>query len=103
MFLMNGGQRMYLVTYDIEEDKLRRKIATKLESYGKRVQYSVFECKLEPKKYKKMYAELIKLTEDKEGVNIRIYFFDMHTEDKTVTIGDPSYVSETMKEDVLFI
>ena len=36
---------MYIVSYDITSNKLRRKIAKELENYGVRVQYSVFECR----------------------------------------------------------
>ncbi|GAA5528321.1 CRISPR-associated endonuclease Cas2 [Herpetosiphon gulosus] len=35
-----------LISYDIPHDKRRSKIAKTLENFGKRVQYSVFECQL---------------------------------------------------------
>ena len=35
---------LVLVVYDIPDDKRRTKLATFLEGYGRRVQYSVFEC-----------------------------------------------------------
>ena len=38
-----------VVSYDISDDKRRRKVAKIMEGYGFRVQYSVFECDLEPK------------------------------------------------------
>ena len=37
---------MYLVSYDIESDRLRKKISDTLENYGIRIQYSVFECEI---------------------------------------------------------
>ncbi len=62
----------FLISYDIEEDKKRNKIAKLLEDYGKRVQYSVFECliDLEQLKYIKKKAEEII---DKEKDSLRIY------------------------------
>jgi CRISPR-associated protein Cas2 len=36
----------YTVVYDITEDPRRLKVAKTLQSYGERVQYSVFECLL---------------------------------------------------------
>ena len=39
-----------LVSYDISDDKRRRKVCKILEGYGYRVQYSVFECDLDDKK-----------------------------------------------------
>ena len=34
---------MYLISYDITKDKVRRKVDKELENYGRRVQFSVFE------------------------------------------------------------
>ena len=33
---------LYVISYDIPDDKRRKKIADLLEGYGQRVQYSVF-------------------------------------------------------------
>ena len=38
----------YLVCYDIRNDKRLRQVAGICEGYGLRVQYSVFECDLNP-------------------------------------------------------
>jgi CRISPR-associated protein Cas2 len=40
------ARRRYLVTYDIREDRRLRSIATCMEGYGERIQYSVFVCDL---------------------------------------------------------
>lgn len=53
---------MYLVSYDITSDRRRRRIANLLENYGKRIQYSVFECDLDEKRYQKLYQEIAKET-----------------------------------------
>lgn len=52
---------MYLVSYDISSNRRRRKVAKLMENYGTRVQYSVFECKLEKSVFNKMYQELCDL------------------------------------------
>jgi CRISPR-associated protein Cas2 len=36
-----------MVTYDIADDQRRQRIARALAGYGERVQYSVFECRLD--------------------------------------------------------
>ena len=41
---------LYVVTYDIPSNKRRKKVSDLLEGYGRRVQYSVFECLLSAKK-----------------------------------------------------
>ncbi len=33
-----------MVTYDIEDNRVRRRVHNMLKNHGKRVQYSVFEC-----------------------------------------------------------
>ena len=40
------ARRRYLVAYDIRDDRRLRNIATCMEGYGTRVQYSVFVCDL---------------------------------------------------------
>jgi len=62
---------IYVIAYDIDDDKRRSRISKLLEEYGVRVQESVFECNLSPR----LYEELLnKLTGNaKEGVNVRIY------------------------------
>ena len=44
----NGAKmtRLWLVSYDISDNKIRRHVYKLLKDYGKRVQYSVFECHL---------------------------------------------------------
>ena len=65
---------MYLVSYDIVSDKLRRKIAKCLENYGKRIQYSVFECDLNEIRFKKLYGELLEIACDIDDGSIRFYY-----------------------------
>jgi len=36
-----------VVAYDISDDRRRERVAKILEAYGERVQYSVFECRLD--------------------------------------------------------
>jgi CRISPR-associated protein Cas2 len=40
------ARRRYLVAYDIREDRRLRNVATCMEGYGTRIQYSVFICDL---------------------------------------------------------
>ncbi len=64
---------MYLITYDISQTKRRNKIFKELKNYGKHVQFSVFECDLDKKRYLELYGKLMKLMGDCEDGNIRIY------------------------------
>lgn len=40
--------RRYLIAYDVADDVRRGRLAKKLESYGDRVQYSVFVLEIRP-------------------------------------------------------
>jgi CRISPR-associated protein Cas2 len=76
----------YIIVYDITCDKRRKKIADLLEGYGKRVQYSVFECVLNKEQYEQLSLRLkkkIKLDED----SIRIYPITRHTLGQVETWG----------------
>ena len=48
----------FLVSYDIREPKRLRRVARALEGFGIRLQYSVFECPLDPMRLAKLKAEL---------------------------------------------
>ncbi len=64
---------MYIVSYDISSDRMRNKIVKVLLGYGKRVQYSVFECRISRESFEKMYKKLALLMADSEEGNIRFY------------------------------
>ncbi|MBL1260115.1 MAG: CRISPR-associated endonuclease Cas2 [Thiotrichaceae bacterium] len=36
--------RLWIIAYDIEDDRIRRRIYQLLKNHGEAVQYSVFEC-----------------------------------------------------------
>ena len=41
-------RKIYLVTYDIRDDKRLRKVFRTMRNWGDHLQYSVFECQLNP-------------------------------------------------------
>jgi CRISPR-associated protein Cas2 len=77
---------LYIIVYDIPCNKRRHKIATLLEGYGTRVQYSVFECVLSSVQYQELQKRLqpqLNFAED----NIRFYPLSQHTRDRVETWG----------------
>ena len=61
------ARRRYLVAYDIRDDRRLRAIATCMEGYGTRIQYSVFVCDLSAQEVVLMRCDLearMKATED---------------------------------------
>jgi CRISPR-associated protein Cas2 len=62
----------WVISYDIVDDRRRYRVRRALEGYGRRVQYSVFECELEPDRWEKLVKTLTKLIHEKED-NVRFY------------------------------
>jgi len=62
----------YTVSYDISDDKRRRRVAKTLQEFGYRVQYSVFECRLVGSQLAELRLRLNGLVDINED-SIRIY------------------------------
>ncbi len=62
----------YLISYDIESNRARRKLVQVLLGYGIRVQKSVFEVVISTQDYFEM-INMIRNLIDKEVDSIRIY------------------------------
>lgn len=62
---------LYVISYDISDDRTRTRTAHLLEEYGQRVQYSVFEVWLHERELVKLRTRLAK-TVEQEG-SVRIY------------------------------
>ncbi len=61
------ARRRYLVAYDIRDDVRLRAVASCMEGYGERIQYSVFICDLSDREAVVMRTDLeerMKVTED---------------------------------------
>lgn len=63
---------LIVITYDIESDRTRTRLAHKLKDFGPRVQLSVFEADVTAEELEKLYQKLsrVKLGEDD---SIRVY------------------------------
>ncbi|WP_295421262.1 CRISPR-associated endonuclease Cas2 [Sulfurovum sp.] len=70
-----------LLTYDIVNTKNRTKIATLLEGFGLRVNYSVFELDIKKKKLDKLLANIKQLCDKDDSV--RVYVFDRDSMEKS--------------------
>jgi len=63
---------LIVVSYDIPNDRRRTRLAHTLKDFGRRVQYSVFECHLEPDQLDRLRQKVLKLM-DEEKDNVRFY------------------------------
>ncbi len=62
---------LYIVSYDVVDDSRRTKLAKDLLDYGSRVQYSVFECRMDEGQLSELKHRVAGLVEE-EG-SLRIY------------------------------
>lgn len=65
-----ADRHWHLVTYDVRDPKRLKRVAKKLESYGARVQYSVFRCRLDRESLEKLHWELGQLMEPEDDLLI---------------------------------
>ena len=66
--------RLYVVSYDIADDDRRNDVAEALLGYGRRIQYSVFECTLGETAHAKLRVQLDGLIHHSED---QVLFFDL--------------------------
>ncbi len=64
---------MQVVVYDIEDDRVRARVAGLLEGYGRRVQQSVFECRLGERELTELTARLQNVLAGTPNAQVRVY------------------------------
>jgi CRISPR-associated protein Cas2 len=65
------ARRRYLVAYDIREDRRLRSIASCMEGYGERIQYSVFICDLSEEEAILMRSDIeVRMKQSEDSVMI---------------------------------
>jgi len=79
---------LYLVIYDISDDKRRRRVFNLLEGYGRRVQFSAFECVLTDRKFEELRTRLVKVVK-MDVDSVRFYPISKHTLGQVVIWGEP--------------
>lgn len=82
----------YLITYDIPNDKRRNKIASILQDFGKRVQFSVFEVWLEDAHKRDLIKRLRAILQPSED-SVRIYWLCGMCRQRVETLGQGDKVT----------
>ena len=81
---------MVVVSYDVAKDnngeKRLRKVAKACENYGQRVQYSVFECLVEPQQWVSLKHKLCMVI-DKELDSLRFYMLGAKWKKRVEHVG----------------
>lgn len=79
-------QMLYLVAYDISCPRRLHRVAQVCEDYGVRVQYSLFECRLEPDEFARLWRDLLKEMDEGEDRAVA-YPLDARCARETLTAG----------------
>jgi len=77
-----------VVAYDISDDKSRNKVCELLSAYGKRVNYSVFECFLKQSDIKRL-KEIIERNIKKKEDRVLYYYLCKACVERIERIGTP--------------
>lgn len=82
---------MVLVSYDVmtssEGGKKRlRKVAKECTNFGQRVQFSVFQCNVDPAQWAQLRARLINII-DEEKDSLRFYFLGSNWKRRVEHVG----------------
>ena len=75
-----------LVAYDICDAKRLSRVAKVCEDYGVRVQYSVFECRLDEDEFTDFWLKLLDVIEESED-RLVAYKIDARSAKETLTAG----------------
>ena len=79
-------EMLTLVAYDICDAKRLAKVAKVCEDYGVRVQYSVFECRLDEDEFSDFWLKLLEIIEESED-RLVAYKIDARSAKETLTAG----------------
>lgn len=63
-----SNRRWHLISYDVRDPKRLRKVAKKLESYGTRIQYSVFRVRIDNQTLEKLHWELNQILAEEDDL-----------------------------------
>jgi CRISPR-associated protein Cas2 len=90
---------MVLVTYDVKTESTTgkrrlRRVAKICKNYGQRVQYSVFECLVDPAQWTALRERLIEASDPGQD-SLRFYFLGANWKNRVEHVGaKPAYDPE---------
>jgi CRISPR-associated protein Cas2 len=96
---------MVLVSYDVKTEDLcgqrrLRRVAKVCKDYGQRVQYSVFECVVDPAQLTALKAKLVGVIDENED-SLRFYFLGANWKNRVEHVGAKAVPN--LEEDTLIV
>jgi CRISPR-associated protein Cas2 len=92
-----SGRTLYIIAYDLPNNRRRTKVHKTLSGFGKWTQYSLFECYLDEKEFLTLRHKLDKVLKPDED-SVRFYPLCAACAGKVETVG-----SEKPAEAVAFV
>jgi CRISPR-associated protein Cas2 len=86
-------QMFLVVAYDIASDRRRNRLVKLLKDYGERVNYSVFECRINKQTYPSLKDEISKIISRKKD-SVLFYDLCLDCEGKRESVGIKKLVYE---------
>lgn len=65
-----GQKKWFILSYDIRDSKRLRMVARKMEGNGKRLQYSVFRCRLTERELERLRWELSRIMKEEDELMV---------------------------------
>ena len=81
-----AGEMLTVVAYDITDPKRLARVAKVCEDYGVRVQYSIFECRLDEDEFADFWLKLLEEIDEDEDRMVA-YKIDARCAKDTLTAG----------------
>ena len=88
---MNNLMQRYIIAYDIKDDSRRIRVSKLLQSYGNRLQYSVFLMEMREVRLVRMEERLHTLINGAEDSVVIARLDDAKTSESNVFIGSRNY------------
>ena len=83
-----GEKALYVIAYDIPNDRRRTRVYKILSGFGRWTQYSLFECFLTGKQLVALQGKLTRVLEPSED-SVRFYSLCAACVSKVQTVGSP--------------
>ncbi len=90
------NEKNVIVFYDISDNKIRNKIVRVLESYGIRMQKSVFQCEVNLRQFIQLKLKLSSIVEFNGGVSIVI--IEVSNKDKVYYLDGKKALQENTND-----
>lgn len=87
------SSQFVVISYDISDDRRRTKVKNTLQDYGRRVQFSVFECRLTGRQLQTLRRRLASLVREPTD-SVRFYFLSVDDVGRTVVLGAGSVTED---------